>query len=777
MKKYQFLIVLLLLGYSAFSATISGFISNAANGEAIPYSSAILKGTTLGGLCNSEGYFVINNVPQGKAVLVVSNTAFEKKTIELEIISAEDDQFFRLELEKKTILMEGVQVTEKKKKREINSREIIVSSELQTTDEILEIPQVGDPDVFRAIQVLPGVTSISDFSSGLYVRGGSHDQNLILLDETDVYNPNHFGGIFSTFNTDAVESVELLKGGFPARYGGRLSSVMNVTNRDGNRKHHQGVARISLITSSATIEGPWKLGIQTGSYMASFRRTYLELMDKLAPSMDLPDYYFYDGHAKVNWDISQKDKITTSTYFGKDKLDLDFGSKLLISWGNETYTSQWVHIFNPQVFSKFIIAGSHFGSLFNIKSDADEEFNRRNDIYDLTFKGILNYIPNDEHKIDFGYDLKYNDVRYKVSAENSDIDQSGFADVKINSFNASFFLQDSWDFHADWTLQPGLRVTNFTAESDNLPASPKANYTRFSPRLSLRFRTGELSNISFSYGKYHQYLSSLNTGESSPIELWFPLDGSVEPGESEHYILGYKTQLGDYLAIDLEAYYKDYKNLLEYRIETDEDWNNETGKLADIYNMGPGYSYGSDFMLRTDWNGIEGFIGYSLGFTKRKLDDVNIDPETGDEQEFFPRYDRTHQVNIVENFNFTSLTGKTILGHEFNIGTTFSISTGQPYAKPEQFIYNDGNFDILYSYSDRIRLPNYSRFDINFRFKKSFRAITLEYYVQIINLFNYENVQSRGYTYELEDDGEITVKEEDVTMFPFIPFLGFNIEW
>jgi len=349
--------------------------------------------------------------------------------------------------------------------------------------------------------------------------------------------------------------------------------------------------------------------------------------------------------------------------------------------------------------------------------------------------------------------------------------------VKVNSWTASLFIQDSWEFLADWTLQPGLRITNFSAESPNLPASPEANYFRISPRLSLRLRTGELSNISFSFGRYHQYLSSLNTGESSPIELWFPLDGSVEPGESDHFILGYKTQLGENLAIDVETYYKSYKNLLEFRIETDEEWNNETGKLADIYNMGPGYSYGADLMLRTDWKGIEGFIGYSLGFTRRKLENVNIDPETGEEQEYYPRYDRTHQINIVENFNITELTGKTFLGSEINIGTTFSYATGQPSAEPEQFIYNDGSFDILYSYADRLRLPNYSRFDVNFRFKKYYSRLSLEYYVQIINILNFENIQSRSYSYELTDDDEIDVEEDEMTMFPLIPFIGFNLEW
>ena len=271
-NKFKVLIFILLAIYSSCTAvTISGYVSDAENGERIPYVSVVVRGTKLGSLTNKEGYFVINNVPAGKIEISFSNIAYKQSIVTEKIADNIDDKFLKVELEKTAIELEGYTVTEKEFKSKINSREISVSSVLQTTSDLQAVPQIADVDVFRSIQVLPGVSSLFDFSSGLYVRGGSTDQNLILLDDIDIYNPNHFGGIFSTFNTDTVENVELIKGGFPANYGGRLSSVLDVTNLDGNRKYHQGVARISLVSANSTLQGPWRIGSQKGSYMASFR--------------------------------------------------------------------------------------------------------------------------------------------------------------------------------------------------------------------------------------------------------------------------------------------------------------------------------------------------------------------------------------------------------------------------------------------------------------------------------------------------------------------------
>jgi len=774
MKKIMILMLVISFLPVIQAATVSGFISDIENGERIQYVSVGIGGTNLGSLTNKEGYFVINSSPTGKIDLMVSHVSYHPKKVSVFIEKEDEEKFLEVELLKKIIKIEGIEVVEDKYRRELNTREIQVSKTYQSTDEILDIPQIADSDIFRALQILPGVSSLSDFSSGFYVRGGTPDQNQILLDEIDVYNPTHFGGIFSTFNTDAVESVELMKGGFPAKYGGHLSSVLDVTNLDGNRKHHQGVARISLISANSTIQGPWKMGENKGSYMASFRRTYLELLKK---AFDLPDYYFYDGHAKINYDITKKDKLSFSSYFGKDRLEFDVGYNMLIQWGNETFSTQWTHLFNPQMFSKFVLAGSHFHSLFDIKYESDAEYKRLNDIYDVSMKNFFSYTPNDKHLFDFGLDFKYNKVIFKFEVNNSDLDPEALPDVEVNSGIFALYGQDSWDLTANWTLQPGLRVTFCHNKSPNLPASPVGNYFRLSPRLSIRRKLGSNSNTYFSYGRYYQYLTSMNPGMSTPFDLWFPIDGSVQPGVSDHFVIGYKNQFASDFAIDIEGYYKKYDNLVEYRPETDFEWNNQTGALEDVYNMGDGFSYGTDVMLRTEWHGLEGFFAYSFGITKRKIENTNIDPETEEEEPYHPRYERVHQLNIMETFNVSENIGRKILGAEFRIGTTYSLGSGQPYFKPEKAFYDESGVHFLYSYNDRIRLPFYSRFDLSLKFKWQFSKWSFEPYIQVINVLNHDNIWAREYTYEEQENGDWIVNSFDISMFPRIPFLGFNVEW
>jgi outer membrane receptor protein involved in Fe transport len=770
MKRLIIGLILLLMLFSAHAATVSGFVLDKTNGERIAYASVLIAGTNQGALTNKEGYFVINNVPTGKIEFFISNIAYDPQKVIRMIESPDAEVFFRVELDKAMIQLEGISVKEKKFEREINSREIVVSNVLRTTEDLNSIPSIADADVFRALQVLPGVSAMSDFSSGLYVRGGSPDQNLILLDDTDVYNPSHFGGIFSTFNTDAIENVELMKGGFPAKYGGRLSSVLDVTNLDGNRKYHQGIARLSLISASSTLQGPWA----KGSYMISFRRTYIDILAKLT-DIEIPDYYFYDGHAKLTWDMSEKDKITTSCYFGKDKLEMDFGVKMGLDWGNETVTSQWVHIFNPQLFSHFVLSRSHFDFNFKIQSESDQDFLQGNDITDYTVKNMFSYYPNETHNIDFGYEIKYLDVNFFVETT-TDFDPNQLPDIDVPSIISSIYLQDSWKLDDNWTIQPGVRFAYAHATSEYLADQPTADYFRTSPRFSIRRKLNEMSNIYFNYGRYYQFLTSMDAGDS-PMGLWFPIDESVKPGSSDHFILGYKTQVGEDFAFDIEVFHKTYDNLVAARSETDYEWNNETGVLADIYNQGKGYSYGADIMFRTDWKGLEGFIGYGFSYTKKKIKELNLNPSTGEEEWYFPEYDRSHQLNIVESFNYSEATGKKFWGADLKLGATYSFGSGQPTAIPEQLYFNGDDLTIMYSYFDAERLPFYSRFDMSIKFKWQLKGWSVEPYMQVINLFKHENVWTRSYQPVLNEDDMLSIKTDDSTMFPQIPFIGVNIEW
>lgn len=769
------LLAFLLIGAGLEAATISGFVTRGESDEPLQYANVRIMESRTGVQTNKKGYYVLNVSTAGTYTLEVSLVGYLKWTGMFTVQGSGDAVLQNVQLDRSAIEMAAVTVSTDTDDDSGSTSQIKVGLVRQTTEEIRSVVSVAEADVFRSILTLPGVTPISDFSSGLYVRGGSPDQNLILLDDIDVYNPNHFGGVFSTFNSDAVESVELVKGGYPANFGGRLSSVLDVTNRQGNRNYHQGVARVSAIATSATLEGPWKLGSQSGSYMGSIRRTYLELIKAIYD--DLPDYYFYDGHAKLNWDLDSRNKFSTSTYFGQDKLAFDFGALLKLDWGNRTFTTQWVHIFNPKVFAHFILAGSEFRSNFTVEpKDSGEGFKRMNGINDLTAKGNLSWNPNNHHRVDFGYELKYNETFLKMDTD-WQYEESALPDVDVSSFTTNAYIQDVWDINELWTIQPGLRYSWYKSLKINLPSCPPASYMNIEPRFSIRRKLGLSESIYANYGRYYQYLTLMSIGVSSPFDIWFPLDGSLKPGISDHYILGYKKQLSNDFSFDIEVYYKDYKNLLEYNIATDYTWNNDTGKLSDTFHVGRGFTYGTDIMLRTDWRGLEGFVGYTISKTQRKMKGMNIDPETMEGRYFYPKYDRSHQVNIVETFNLSQYTGRQVLGADFKIGLNFSYTTGQPNQKPERLFFDGEGVDIIYSYSDRERLPDYMRLDISTKYEWFRSWGSIEPYVEAINILNRKNVGSREYYIAPEEDGTISLKHEDGTQFPFLPFVGVNVKW
>ena len=764
----------LALAGAAFAGTVSGFVTQAENGEPLQYVNVVVSGTRIGTQTNKKGYYVLTVNRAGPAEIDFSTVAYQRNVQLVEFKSAADNISLDVQMTKSAIELSRVVVTAKAQKE--NDGPLIRSSTIsQSGADLSKILSPVEADVFRAVLALPGVAPISDFSSGLYVRGGSPDQNLILLDDIDVYNPSHFGGIFSTFNTDAVENIELIKGGYPAKYGGRLSSVLDVTNRQGNRMDFSGAARLSLISSSLTMEGPWKLGGTGGSYMASVRRTYLELVKTVYE--ELPDYYFYDGHASFNWDIDQRNKLSFSGYFGKDALTFDLGAVLDLDWGNNTFTTQWVHIFNPRLFSQFVLAGSEFMSNFDqLSADGDKILERHNGIRDLTAKGILSWKPNNAHEVESGFEVKWNDT-WLNQATTYMIDQNSLADIDVKSLTSSVFVQDNWAINELWTLQPGVRASWYRSLGVEPSHIPPASFFNVEPRLSLRRNLDVGESIYANFGAYHQYLTLMTMDVSTPFDIWFPLDGSLDPGRSLHYILGYKRDLSDYFSWDSEIYYKTYDNLLQYNDAANFAWDNQSGTLADAFHVGTGYTYGADLLLRNDWNGLQGFVGYTLSQTKRKINGVNVDPETGEAEPFFPRYDQSHALTVIQTYNVSQNTGFQILGADIKLGMNFSYTSGQPSQVPERIYFDGEEFQLIYSYEDRERLPAYMRLDLSTRYEWITRWGTIEPYLEFINVFNRKNVSFRSYSLLPQDDGTLELLSRDGAQFPFLPFLGINITW
>lgn len=717
-------------------ATVSGFVRDATNGESLYGANVFLKETRFGTITNEKGYYVITGIPAGEYELVWSYIGYLPHTM---IVSLPDtaDRVESVELTPKAIAMEAVEVKADKEAYEVTPSKI----SLRRID-LKNVTQVVEADLFRAVQALPGVATLSDFSAGLYVRGGSADQNLILLDDIDVYNPNHLFGFFSTFNVDAVKSVELQKGGFPARYGGRLSSLLNVYNREGNRKEFQGVTRLSVISSSLTMDGPWA----KGSWMVSGRHTYIEQLAK-ALNLNLP-YKFYDAHVRLNYDISPTDRVSFSYYGGNDRLRWDEETlDLTLDWGNQNGCVQWTHLFNSRLFSHFVLGGSRFKS-DNIIGLTNIEFKAYNKIDDLSVKGNLSYTPSPAHVLDFGFETKMLDFVFLRAASD---DQIKFS--YEGTYHAAY-IQDNWQVSPVLRLQPGVRLSDYS----------EGNYLTVSPRISAEYRWTDKLATHLTYGRYWQFLNLVSEEEiGGAADAWFPVDETLKPGFADHYICGVK--IGPYADFDLEieAYYKPYARLVEFSDEFGRSAiDNDNTELGDAFRTGEGDAYGIDFYLRNRWQGFEGWIGYAWGKTIRQFDDYNQG------KAYPPQYDRRHHVVLMQDYQ---------LGKGWRININFKYGSGQPTTLSSgRGPIMDGTgriIDLAYpGEKNRHRLPDYQRLDIGLFWTKHFTTWSIEPYLQLINIYNHENIYIRQYDTSTEE-----TTYDDVTMLPRLPTLGININF
>lgn len=725
-------------GEKLLAGTIHGFVREKDSKEPIIMGNVWIKGTTIGTTTNMKGYYVLPSLDPGTYEIRFAYVGYTAVEISQTLVNGDDVQLDVL-LELEPVKVKEVVVTAERGKREID---ITPSQIAVQVPQIRAIPQVAEPDLFRAIQMLPGVATLSDFSAGLYIRGGSPDQNLILLDQIDVYNPNHLFGFFSTFNTDAIKSVELLKGGFPAMYGGRLSSVLNVYNKEGDRESVHGVVRASLLSASTTIEGPWK----KGSWMFSGRRTYLDLAGKIA-DFDLP-YYFYDAHGKINFDIDERNQASASFYLGDDLLDLgQNGMNIKLDWGNKTFSTQWTHLFSSKLFSHFVFAGSRFDSDTQIKFD-DISFGILNRITDLALKGSLTYSPTTKHSMDFGFEGKKLDF---------DLNYEIVGSKYLNSFAGNYYalyFQDNYRLGLYNILQAGVRFDHYT----------DGNYSRLVPRLSLKHLLNDRSNLTITYGRYSQFLNLVQQEGMSFADMWFPVDKTFKPGEADHYILGYSFDNKVTFSLDVEAYYKHYTNVAEYRSSEnrgfDEQLDHQTA--AQNFFSGKGEAYGGDIYLRNKIAGFAGWIGYSLSWTKKQVEGYNFD------KEYYPTYDRRHTITAIQDCHLSS---------KWRLNFAFKYGSGQPYTEATaRYAVQEPGGTIYYlpleGEKNFYRLPAYHRLDVGAFYETHFFKKDAEVFIQIVNVYNHKNVWFRRYQ---TSNNPATV--EDVTMIPFLPTFGMSVKF
>lgn len=723
-------------------ASVSGYLRDADNGETLLGANVIVMESARGATTNHAGYYIINRIPAGTWTLRFSYLGY--RTEELEITLAEGEAL-RLDLELVPAGLEMDEVVIEARSGQAEQRGIGAAT--VSVDFIRSVPSVLQADVFRSVQLLPGVAAASDFSSGLYIRGGGPDQTLIRLDRTTVYNPSHFFGFFSTFNPDAIKDVQLYKGGYPARYGGRLGSVLDIYNKDGNRNRTAGSVSLGMLSSRAMIEGPYP----GGSYMLAVRRSMLEpLLAALRGSIDnVPQaFYFYDINAKVNYDQWQNNRLSLSFYTGTDDVRFPFAqdSDFNLYYGNRTLSLDWTHLLSSQTFTNTTLTVSEYFNdpLFQF---GGTDFERRNRIYDFSVQSDLEWFPSREHHLMAGLQ-----GGHKLFTLTDRFDGQVIQDERINATYLSLYLQHLWRPVDRLEINAGLRANYFGS----------GNYLRAEPRLNLAWELTPSNTLQAAYGRYHQFLTLLTNEAISAFDLWLIADQGVPPAWGDQFVLGLKNSSLASWNLEIELYHRTMRDLFEF----DPFLQDPAGlSYPDLFRFGEGYASGFEVFLERTRGTLTGFIGYTWGLTRRKFDGFN------DNRFYPPKYDRTHDVNLVSTLR---------LSRRWSASAVFSYATGQAYTEPlgrTALTNNPFNQElvnaIVVGRVNASRLPAYHRLDVGFSRKGTFAGIgDSEWQFQLINVYSRRNVWF--YFYDFDDNPANRI---NVRMLPIIPAISYTVSF
>ena len=735
--------VWLLAAGSAQAATLSGFVTDADSGESLPLASIVLTQVQLGAASNSSGYYAVKEVPAGTYEVEISYIGYKSWRDTL----AFSDRDVRLDvaLQVESVDLEEIVIqAERSEELEQATQSSFIALQVEP---LQQMPAIGEADLLRSLQLLPGIQSASDISSGLYVRGGGPDQTAILLDHIPLYNPSHLFGFFSTFNPDAIKDVQLYKGAYPAAYGRTLGAVLDVSNREGNRQRFSSRGGISLIASRLLAEGP----VGQGSWMLAGRRTYLEpvLSAIRSRGVDIPlNYYFYDFNGKVNQRWGD-DTFTVSTYWGQDDLRADIENEnesfVDLRWGNRALTARWTRVFSPTLFGHFMAAGSSYENTL-LFSFFDTPFGIANSIRDWSLKGDVDYFANRNHTLTLGFLATLFEFDY--SASFNQLEQS---DLYQRSVLASAYVQDEWQAGPATRLRLGGRGTYFSV-GDRL---------HFTPRMSLSHALSDKIRIKAAAGMYRQYLQLVTTEAFSGGDFWMPLDSSVEPGRSYQGVVGTEWDPSRRYQLSVEAYYTDLANLvvLDNAVAADSD----DTRSDDIFKSGgSGWASGGEVFLQRRTGAFTGWVGYTLGWTRRTF------PELNGGLAFPPKYDRRHDLSFVVSYQ----AGKWRLGSNlvYATGQAFTPASAR-YSLREPTTRSVKDY-VLPAERNSARLLPYHRLDASASREFGLWGLDVEFYLQIFNLYSRRNEWFVQF-----DTKNPETKPEVVKQLPIVPTLGFNFSF
>lgn len=752
--------------------SLSGSITDKSNGEYLPGATVYITNLKKGTASNVYGFYSISLKPDTYKV-VYSYIGYNDITLEIELLS---DTSINIELMPAAKNLDEVEITDKAVNEQVTSTQMSVTKMDNKT--IKSIPALlGEVDLIKALQLLPGVKFAAEGSSGISVRGGGPDQNLILLDEANVYNAGHLMGFFSVFNNDAVKSVELYKGDLPAKYGGRLSSLVDIRMKEGNMKKFHGNGGIGMISSRLMLEGP--IVKDKASFMVAGRRSYADLFLRLSKDEEIKNniLYFYDINGKVNYRINQNNHLYLSGYFGKDVFKSDFFG---MNWGNATGTLRWNHIFDEKLFSNFTVVVNRFNYNLSYKADSPFAFLWQSAITDYNAKGDFTWFANPNNKVTFGFSTIYHDF-FPGTIEGTSDDSfiSNYALASNYSLESALYLSNEQKIGNRFTIKYGLRFSIFNNigpatvyhyDNDGVATDSTVygkgdfyhTYTGLEPRIGMVFLLTESSSLKLSYSRNNQYIQQAqNSVAGSPFSIWFPSSPNVKPQSADQVATGYfrNFKKGMFEA-SVEVYYKSIKNAVDFRDFADLLLNKFLeGQVLE----GKGKGYGIELMFRKNIGKLTGWVSYAYSRAFKEVAGIN------DGNAYPSSYDRPNDFSIVANYD---------LNPRISFGLSWIYLTGQPVTFPVgKFEYGGDNIPV---YSDRnsYRMPDYHRLDISFTWrddqtrKKRFHN---EFNISIYNAYNRKNAWMINFQ---TDPVDPSVTYAEMTyLFGIVPTFTWNFRF
>jgi hypothetical protein len=792
-------LVLLILTFFVFSSgftqkqtlyTVSGFVKDSLTSENLTSATIYVPEVNRGAVANDYGYFSLT-LAEGSYTFRFSYAGYQTITLPIEL---KNDIKLNVSL---PLLSKMIQEVVVKGDKGANVESTNMGRQELSMETVKSIPALfGEIDVLKTLQLLPGVKGGGEGNTGFYVRGGGPDQNLVLLDDAVVYNTGHLFGFFSVFNSDAIKNTTLIKGGMPAEYGGRLSSVVDISMKEGNMKRFNVEGGLGLISSRLTVQGPiWKDRI---SFIVSGRRTYADLISR--PILkNIQEgrfagnaYYFYDLNGKVNFRISDKDRIYFSGYYGKDVFDFQSPNgtfQVNFPWGNATATAKWNHVWNDKLFSNLMFVFNDFRFETNTRFK-DVRFKVSSFIRDYTAKMDFDYAPILGHQMKFGAQYIYHTFTpYQATATSSDVNINSTSVSYKYAHESALYFQDDWEVNHWLKMNLGVRFSMFNFvgpyrkvlyDQNNKPTDtlnysankPIQTYYGVEPRISARFKTDKYSSIKAGFTMNRQYIHLVTSSTTTlPLDLWVPSTGQVKPQTGLQASVGYfRNFLDDMLETSVEVYYKHMWNQIEY---AEDKVQNVAADVEDLFAFGTGYSYGAEFFIKKAKGRFQGWIGYTLSWTWRKF------PEIDGGEKFLQKYDRRHDLSVVVMYDITK---------RLKVSGTFVFSSGARTTLPISFYLLEGQPHFIYGKRNFYQLPAYHRMDFGLTYVLSKKS---KFYHDLnFSVYNVYNRLNPFFLY-VDIDGEVggnsggngqtneslRFKANQVSLFPIIPTLTWNFKF